>query len=97
MKYIMLLSVEPVPMEFPVIFPDELVHADIFKAIRGMKVRLADTNRWARPYADLKAVSAGTILLGSVRCSGSSETLKLHSREQDASIIYAHDYLRGII
>lgn len=98
LKYIMIRVDEEggAPREWPIIFPDELVHAYMFEAVRGMKVMLGH-NRWARPYLGAKAVSAGEITVAG-HCHGGSETLQLKSRGNiDTNIVNAFDYLKGLL
>ena len=46
-------------------------------------------------YTDCKVVSAGYIEIGGSVCHGSSESLKMNSREQDSRVIDTVDYLHG--
>lgn len=96
MKYIMIRIKSDADLEhdLPIIFPECMVHSLVFEAIRGMKVTLG--NRTFRPYADAKAVSAGSITL-TVEVGGRSETLNLEHRECDDKIIMMHDYFSGLV
>lgn len=70
----------------PIIFPNELVHADIAEYIRDM---LKHTHGWKA-----KIVSAGEINLGMfVNCHGSSSTLEISAQpEIDNNVINMNDY-----
>lgn len=94
MKYIVIrIEDRTLVREYPVIFPQALVHEDVYRAMR-----LAVSNRGNK----VSAVSAGfvnsmEIGSGSLRCYGYSETLKLKSREkEDESLIASLDYSHGI-
>ena len=90
MKYIMFLAqTGSLQMEFPIIFPKQLIHKFVaasmipcFKACGFLAI----------------PISAGEIsIFGTdLRCSGESITLKLKSRPQDSSIIHNFEYLNGI-
>ena len=94
MKYIM-LKVEQgdIDRELPIIFPDQFVHEDIFKAL----VRSTD------PSSNLiitGVVSAGFINSADIRskCYGESTTLKKKSRgQEDDNRIKMMDYFHGIV
>lgn len=87
MKYIVLKLED---REFPVIFPNMLVHKQVFEAI----------NKVAPFLGKAKAVSAGEISSMAIEkdsCHGKSDTLKLVSRaETDDQLIHMHDYLHGL-
>lgn len=91
MKYVMIevsLGGEVAKL-VPIIFPDFMTHVDIAKA--GTEI-LANIHR----LNDVRVVSAGDIDLSLVECSGSSETLKTESNEEDAKVINSYDYVHGI-
>lgn len=85
-KYIM---VKVDDRQIPIIFPNELVHADVWKYLR-------------RPFfdqaklSDPTVVSAGFVegMAVAIAC-GESETLKLKSRDEDTRIINNHPYEKG--
>lgn len=82
--------------EFPIIFPNILVHSVVAGSV------IAGMQRYHDKEATYKAVSAGEIssmTLGERgACHGESETLKLKSRgDTDAALIKMHDYCHGII
>lgn len=85
-KYIM---VKVDDRQVPILFPSELVHADVWKYLR-------------RPFYDAakmgdpSVVSAGFVEGLAVAVSmGESETLGIESREEDARIINNHPYEHG--
>lgn len=93
---------EPIVRQFPFIFPDALVHADVYKtmcyAIREESVENKHCNGGFFAH-DFKCVSAGSI---SSTCLngfyGKSETLGVKSREKlDDMHIGMLDYNHGIV
>lgn len=74
----------------PIIFPDMLVHADIFKLVEYNLRKEHDLN-------DIKVHSAGQIALDDVSCFGNSETLKTKAVERDAEIIEDYGIFYGIV
>ncbi|WP_260524279.1 hypothetical protein [Serratia sp. PL7] len=91
MKYIMLRVNKPMAREIPIIFPDNLVHADVVNAMRMLV---------AYPgIEDATVVSAGYCNLNlSAECYGKSETLGISSRESDDSIVInTYDYTHGLL
>lgn len=94
MKYIVLQTENgDIQKELPIIFPDELVHSEVYKAL----VRSSD------PNSDLiitGCVSAGSINSFDInpRCHGESTSLKIKSREEtDDELIKMMDYFHGIV
>lgn len=86
MKYIILYD-EIRDQHIPLIFPDMLVHADVAKSI---------TRALPNPTYPVAAGEISVGILG-YECHGFSETLKLQSRPQDASIINSMDYCHGLM
>lgn len=90
MKYVMLsIELADVRRDMPVMFPDFICHDEMALWYgEALKSTFGE---------DLKveAVSAGFCDLR-VNTSGSSETLGLHSRPKDDSIINTFDYFGGI-
>lgn len=90
MKYVMLaqqLSGQGLTQFVPIIFPKQLVHAEVAKAILPL-LNKATT------------VSAGEVNFladGTVHCYGYSKTLGLGPRPDDALVISAIDYSWGFI
>ena len=85
MKYIMFKRQleSGITQKLPVLFPSELVHADMAKAVLALD-----------GMEKAEAVSAGEWSpIGG--CSGRSETLKLKSHISDTAIIVMHDYYHG--
>ena len=81
--------------EFPVIFPDLMVHsimADTMKQYYIMEARAMGNPDWVAPVP----VSAGEVQMVVAGCSGRSETLKLDSRPFDASAITMFPYTHGV-
>lgn len=71
-----------VSRSIPIIFPDSLIHEEVYIAIR----ELVDGN----------ITSAGDISSTTLQCSGKSTTLKIESREEDSEIIRMYDYFHGV-
>lgn len=72
----------------PIVFPHELVHADVAKVVKSLRGMEAAT-----------PISAGdvTFRLGA-HCNGSSITLNLESRGHDDSVLIdGYDYFHGFI
>ncbi|WP_431222233.1 hypothetical protein ACQ86O_17925 [Serratia sp. L9] len=91
MKYIMLRVDKPMAREIPIIFPDNLVHADVVNAMRTLV---------AYPgMANATVVSAGYCNLNlSAECHGESTTLNVSSREsEDNLVINTYDYTHGLL
>ena len=75
---------------FPVIFSDKLTHSEVAAALHRCQPG------WHK--GRVRVVSAGMIEHITVDgLHGSSETLKLDSKEEDASIIDAYSYAHGIV
>ena len=75
-------------MEFPIIFPEVLVHADMAVSLSPMFLRMF-------PDADeIKPISVGDFSSYGmmIQPSGESETLKLKSRREDRELIAMCDY-----
>lgn len=92
MKYIIFRTkIGDMTLDFPIIFPNMLVHERVAQAF---KVMARKTHQW-----EIEPVSAGevSIPLGTdeVHCYGESTTLKLKAREHDAAIIIMSDYGGG--
>lgn len=89
MKYVMLEIRGPggLKRRVPVIFPNEMVHEDVTKAIQTIA-----------PYDKAVPVSAGDItLISGVTCDGQSNTLKLKAHKKDALTIQLLDYTHGLL
>lgn len=91
MKYIV-MQVEQAgtTREFPVLFPAELGHIDVFEALKLKCPELTQA----------KAVSGGEISSTNIDsgCHGRSSTLNLNSREEvDDALIRMRDYTSGIV
>jgi hypothetical protein len=86
-KYIM---VQVDDRQFPILFPSELVHADVWK--RTAKL-FYDMSKMKDP----EVVSAGFVegFIVAVAC-GESETLGIKSRPQDTQVINNHPYEKGL-
>lgn len=82
MKYVIFRKeMDTVNVEYPVIFPNYLVHADVAAAMTAT----------GAPLDGFKPVAAGEY--NGFACSGESSTLGLKSREEeDAHIIHSADY-----
>lgn len=96
MKYIVLRKTTKVgnsemTREFPIIFPDALIHADVAKWLA-----LCDGMQGAKPVAAgfLSSMEVGA----ENACHGKSDTLKLASRgKQDDTLMLCYDYLHGMV
>ncbi len=94
MKYIVLeVNNKGIIRELPVIFPEIMSHADMFKYMqRQMTIQ---------HHADsVRCISAGfisSIAVGTAGgCSGKSESLEIASRGEDDKLIQMLDYTHGI-
>lgn len=86
-KYIM---IETDLFQFPIIFPDKMVHADIYKAVRRYTPGIKTSSM-------LGVASAGMIEQLYVKhVGGRSETLGIDSRKIDERIINLYNYEHGI-
>lgn len=84
--------------EIPIVFPNELVHADVYHAVAEVLMKQSEKGT----FRAVTAVSAGDInsmdLGKKGLCHGQSETLKLRSRGVvDDTLIGCYDYLHGIV
>lgn len=74
--------------QIPIIFPGDLVHADVAQAMQRVFHQM---RREARP------VSAGMLRVNAMYVNGMSETLSLKSRgEFDEIIINTHPHMHGL-
>ncbi len=91
MKYIVMVrKVGGAVHELPILFPNELVHAHVARAL----LRLP-----GNPYDFLSRVAAAgeVVLDNGATCFGRSETLNIESRgDEDARLIKLSDYGIGI-
>lgn len=98
MKYIVLRTTHKLPSgdmvrEYPIVFPDALIHADVAAALALHLPQL----KGAMPCA---AGSLSSMEVGAVgACHGKSETLgNLKSRgKQDDTLMMCWDYLHGVV
>lgn len=91
MKYIVArLSVGiTLQYDWPIIFPDNLIHQEMARAVRPMLLQIATKVEW---------VAAGEYGPMNGSCSGESKTLGLKSRGSvDEALIIGFDYNSGII
>lgn len=92
MKYIVLqIRNGETVREWPIVFPDMMVHSDIANIIQK---HLYLQNQ------DSRVIAAGLVSFfgGEVRCDGESETLNIESRgSEDEKLIKMFDYLHGIV
>lgn len=76
--------------EFPIIFPNKMVHEDVYRAVRRFTPA-------ARSSSILRPASAGMIDQLFVKgVGGKSETLHINSRDADERIINMYNYEHGI-
>lgn len=97
MKYIVLRRTlgkgkDPMLQDIPIIFPEQLIHADVAAALTAPD----------GPLEGATAVSAGDLPSFSFStkpfCGGKSTTLNLESRgESDDALIRQMDYFHGIV
>jgi hypothetical protein len=84
-KYIM---IEDKLTRTPIIFPDKLVHQEVFVVCREL---------WLPARGPVTACSAGMIeFLDVDGVGGKSETLRIKSHDRDAEIINGYPYSHGI-
>lgn len=87
MKYVIVKAGD---QEYPVIFPDQMVHKDVAMHISAML-----HNHHNVAIKDLSVSSAGFVPSASLRamvCDGKSESLEIGSRPDDATFIATIDY-----
>lgn len=82
MKYILMESEDG--MKIPIIFPNLLVHQDVFIVMRNLLHKSTTI--------EVKLKSAGDINLTEFNCSGKSTTLGVNSLETDKKDIFFSDY-----
>lgn len=88
MKYIMFRIDSPgdLPREFPLIFPNVLIHEDVAKAaIAGIP-----------ELAKAEVVAAGECMISHCATGGNSFTLQINGRAEDALHIRMMDYNHGM-
>lgn len=91
--------------EWPIIFPDTMVHRLVAESVKDYFVRVAaeSANGLLTPKSALalreqiRIVSAGSINFDTGTCSGHSETLGVAAREHDAAFIRSYRYHGGIV
>jgi hypothetical protein len=90
-KYVMVLNkIGDTRFLIPVIFPDKLVHSEVYGATRLIMPG------WR--HAGVKAISAGSIEhLEIDGLGGRSETLSINSRPEDRGVIENYSYEHGIL
>lgn len=91
-KYIM---IESGMYRFPIIFPDKLVHAEVWQGLKAFIPKVKGVIK----INSAKVVSAGVIeYLNVDGVGGSSETLQIESLgEEDEQLINFYNYGHGII
>lgn len=85
---------DSIEREWPIIFPDNMVHSLVSDAIKGYFADEASDLHMPRP--EMRIVSAGNISFDLMWCSGKSESLKVESRPDDEAFIGNIDYNAGI-
>lgn len=92
MKYIMIKEkTTHYERMIPVIFPEMLVHKDVYESILHMMYLTNDDDN------EYELVSAGFYNIGD-KCSGYSESLKIQSEpERDTMIIDTYNYTHGLM
>ena len=97
MKYIVLEMTLPGPkgmkQKLPVIFPEEMVHAEVSRTLGHLLMR---GDHGKNRTAEVKTISAGFVhFTGDVVCRGESESLGLKSAPGDSELLENFDYTRG--
>jgi hypothetical protein len=90
-KYVMIETTFKGGMKilFPVIFPDKMIHSEVAAVAKIVAPMGGNTSR---------VVSAGKIEHIEVHgLGGDSETLKLSSKEEDATVIERYSYFHGVV
>lgn len=83
--------------EIPIIFPNELVHADVYHTVADMLMKQAEKGTF-RAVTSVSAGDVNSMDLGKKGlCHGQSETLKLKRGVVDDALIGCYDYLHGIV
>lgn len=91
--------------EVPIIFPKDLIHAEVARAMQSYYVRVAvqcapkgvlSDKALSELRGSIKAVSAGELTLDVGACTGRSDTLGVSSRPEDERVIAAHPYTHGL-
>lgn len=86
-KYIMLnVSFGSIEKKIPIIFPDILVHDDIFKVVKAIPM-----------METAEVVGAGDIDIFARTISSKSVTLKIGPRDEDIVTINVYEYLHGVL
>lgn len=93
MKYIVMkINNGETVREWPIIFPDMMVHKQVAYVIE------LTIKRFHNMPCSVIAAGSFSCFGGEVRCFGESETLGLESRgEEDVKLIKMFDYLHGIV
>jgi hypothetical protein len=75
--------------ELPILFPNELVHQHVAKALLGLP---------GNPYGfENRVASAGDVVFSRVACSGRSESLNIATRgKEDETLIWGVEYGFGV-
>lgn len=89
--------------EFPVMFPEDMVHSVMADAVRFYMMKIANemsngvlSRAALEKLADeVQPVSAGFVTLDIGSCSEGSETLGLKARPDDAKRLRTHNYTHG--
>ena len=93
MKYIVIeQKTKELDRVIPIIFPDALVHKDVYESV----VHMLRRTEHPELEAEYEVYSAGSCDV-KVQCSGKSETLGVESLiKGDDSIINMYDYTHGL-
>jgi hypothetical protein len=91
MKYIMLEvdSDTPTARRLPILFPVELIHSDVADALIEVVKNSGNSN--------VKPVSAGEVILESVKTGGFSSSLHIGPEPLDSATIAYHDSTSGLV
>jgi hypothetical protein len=75
----------------PIIFPDQLVHAEMYNLVRRNLIR-----EHGMRETEIAVHSAGQIEMFDISCHGESETLGIKSNTNDSKTIENYSVLHGI-
>lgn len=80
--------------EWPIIFPDNLIHSIMADAMRRYFYKEAEA--MGHPLPHVETVSAGAISIDVLYVGGKSESLKIESKDGDYNFISCLEYNHGM-
>lgn len=89
MKYIIIERElgDGIKQTIPILFSNSMIHKDMAEAVMS-SIRIRSTR-----LENLKVVSAGFVTSKIISTNGTSESLNIDSREEDAMLIQMNDYM----